>query len=741
MIKSIKIRNVATFNYEGVTIDNLQKVNVIYGSNGTGKSTISKVLDNPMSIPDCKVEWEDGTPLQIMAYNKEFKEANFQEHLKGIFTLGKATKEEMEELSQMRVDLKQIVNEGKGYKAQIDNQQEEIKKEGDSLKDYLWKYVYKEYEEFSSAMSGSRQKESFKKKILDTYAVYAEENVTYDELKNKYKTLFGETLIAQPQITVGDYSNVDELENNVIWNKVIVGKQNVDIAALIQRLGISDWVSQGQKYITKDSNVCPFCQQHTITKDFKAKLDSFFDEEYKINIRQIESMIQAYQNATNAMIDDLQHIVGMQKIASKTFLEVELVESKLLALRSMVKSNIDIMIQKKKEPSQKANISMTKDIFVAILQAVQKANEEIVKYNKLVSNVEKEKSDISNSIWMFLTKNAKGKIEEFNQKIVGCNKAIENLGKKKDVALAKYRELEAKIKTRETNVTSVKPTVDEINKLLKGLGFTNFSIQEASDAPNYYQIVRENGEVANNSLSEGEVTFVTFLYYRQLVKGSFSRDSVSNNRVLVIDDPVSSLDSSVLFVVSTLVRDMFAEAYEGNGPIKQVILLTHNVYFQKEVAFKGNHCSWKDTIAHYVLRKKDNISSIQAYGKRNPIKSSYELMWNELKNMKLHSCIVVQNVMRRIIENYFHYFGGMSNDVILDKFTNHEERQICRSLLTWVNDGSHTLPEDLYVEKSEDYLVKQMDVFKKIFYAMGQSQHYEMMMGQEVLEDESCVIE
>jgi len=418
-----------------------------------------------------------------------------------------------------------------------------------------------------------------------------------------------------------------------------------------------------------------------------------------------------------------------------------LVESKLLALRSMVKSNIDIMIQKKKEPSQKANISMTKDIFVAILQAVQKANEEIVKYNKLVSNVEKEKSDISNSIWMFLTKNAKGKIEEFNQKIVGCNKAIENLGKKKDVALAKYRELEAKIKTRETNVTSVKPTVDEINKLLKGLGFTNFSIQEASDAPNYYQIVRENGEVANNSLSEGEVTFVTFLYYRQLVKGSFSRDSVSNNRVLVIDDPVSSLDSSVLFVVSTLVRDMFAEAYEGNGPIKQVILLTHNVYFQKEVAFKGNHCSWKDTIAHYVLRKKDNISSIQAYGKRNPIKSSYELMWNELKNMKLHSCIVVQNVMRRIIENYFHYFGGMSNDVILDKFTNHEERQICRSLLTWVNDGSHTLPEDLYVEQSEDYLVKQMDVFKKIFYAMGQSQHYEMMMGQEVLEDESCVIE
>ena len=731
----------ASFDNEGISIDNLQKVNLIYGSNGTGKSTISKVLESPISYSDCLVEWEDDTPLQIMAYNKEFKKANFQEHLKGIFTLGKATKEEMEELAKMREDLKQIVIEGKGYKDQIEKKQDEIKKEDDSLREYLWKYIYKEYDEFASAMSGCRQKESFKKKLLETYDTYVEEDLEYDVLKDRYKTLYGETLITQSIIAVADYTSVDDIENDTIWNKVIVGKQDVDIAALIQRLGISDWVSQGQKFLAKDSDVCPFCQQHTITEDFKGKLDSFFDEEYKINIRQIESKILAYQTATNEMLDNLQKIVDLQKIATKSFLEIELVESKLLTLRSLVKSNIDVMLQKKKEPSQKANVSLTNDVLNAILLAIQKANEDITNYNKLVTNIEKEKTDLSNSIWLFLTKNAKGKIDEFKQKISGFQKAIDNLGKKKGVALGRYKILEAHIKTKEKNVTSVKPTVDEINKLLNGLGFTNFSIQEAPDMPNYYQIVRENGEVANNSLSEGEVTFVTFLYYRQLVKGGFSRDSVSNNRVLVIDDPVSSLDSSVLFVVSTLVRDMFAEAYEGNGPIKQVILLTHNVYFQKEVAFKGNHCSWKDTIAHYVLRKKDNVSSIQAYGKSNPVKSSYELMWNELKNMKQHSCIVVQNVMRRIIDNYFHYFGGMSNDVILEKFTNHEDRQICRSLLTWVNDGSHTMPEDLYIEQSDDYLAKQMDVFKKIFDVMGQSQHYNMMMSQIIMEDESCVTE
>lgn len=741
MIKSIKIRNVASFGNEGIAVDNLQKVNLIYGSNGTGKSTICKVLDNPLKYCDCQVEWEDDTPLQIMAYNKEFKQANFQEHLKGIFTLGKATKDEMEELAKMRDDLKKIVIEGKGYKDQIEKQQDEIKKEGDSLRDYLWKYIYKEYEEFGSAMSGGRQKEPFKKKLLETYDVYVEENLDYNELKDKYKTLYGETLIAQPQIIVADYTSVGDIENDAIWSKVIVGKQDVDIAALIQRLGISDWVSQGQKFLAKNGDVCPFCQQHTITEDFKVKLDSFFDEEYKNNIQKIESKILGYQTATNGMLDNLQKVVNMQKMASKTFLEIEFVESKLLALRSLIKANIDAMLQKKKEPSQKASVTLTIDLLNAILQAIQKANEDIGNFNKLVTNVEKEKLNLSNNIWMFLAKNAKGKIDEYKQKVFDLQKAIENLEKKRNVALSRFRVLNSQIKDKEANVTSVKPTVDEINRLLIGLGFTNFSIQEAPDMPNFYQIVRENGEVANNSLSEGEVTFVTFLYYRQYVKGGFSRDSVSENRVLVIDDPVSSLDSSVLFVVSTLVREMFADANEGSGPIKQVILLTHNVYFQKEVAFKGNQCSWKDTIAHFVLRKKNNISSIQAYGKYNPVRSSYELMWNELKNMKLHSCIVVQNVMRRIIDNYFRYFGGVSNDVILEKFTNNEERQICRSLLTWVNDGSHSLPEDLYIEQSDDYLDKQMDVFKKIFDVMGQSQHYDMMMGQIIMEDESYVTE
>ena len=93
---------------------------------------------------------------------------------------------------------------------------------------------------------------------------------------------------------------------------------------------------------------------------------------------------------------------------------------------------------------------------------------------------------------------------------------------------------------------------------------------------------------------------------------------------MVIDDPVSSLDSGVLFVVSTLLRDVFTDIHTRKGAIKQVILLTHNVYFHKEIAFLDKHCKWRNNVKYLVLRKRDNVSSIQDYGEQNPIKSSYE---------------------------------------------------------------------------------------------------------------------
>jgi wobble nucleotide-excising tRNase len=101
MIESIEIKNVASYDSKGVSIENLRKVNFIYGANGSGKTTISNFLNDQEDarFPECKIKWLSGDKLDTLIYNKEFRERNFGKGVvDGVFTLGEATKEQIEEI-------------------------------------------------------------------------------------------------------------------------------------------------------------------------------------------------------------------------------------------------------------------------------------------------------------------------------------------------------------------------------------------------------------------------------------------------------------------------------------------------------------------------------------------------------------------------------------------------------------------------------------------------------------------
>lgn len=132
-----------------------------------------------------------------------------------------------------------------------------------------------------------------------------------------------------------------------------------------------------------------------------------------------------------------------------------------------------------------------------------------------------------------------------------------------------------------------------------------------------------------------------------------------------------------------------------------------------------------------MLRKNNKKSTLHPYGEKNPIQSSYELLWREVKEWKNNSGVTIQNTLRRIVEHYFSILGSKRDEILIDKFPNPEEKDICRSLLSWVNEGSHTLPDDLYVEAPHDVISKYLDVFKRIFIHTNNVGHYNMMMGIE----------
>ena len=167
-------------------------------------------------------------------------------------------------------------------------------------------------------------------------------------------------------------------------------------------------------------------------------------------------------------------------------------------------------------------------------------------------------------------------IDEFVQAKSALDKGVAGLTKGIEAKTAALGTAKAALADLEKSITSVQPTVNEINGILTSFGFTSFKLATAGEQENFYAIIRSDGSDAARTLSEGERSFITFLYFYHLIRGSTSASGLNVDRVIVFDDPVSSLDSDVLFIVSALIRGVVAEACRGDGLIKQVFLLTHN---------------------------------------------------------------------------------------------------------------------------------------------------------------------
>ena len=71
--------------------------------------------------------------------------------------------------------------------------------------------------------------------------------------------------------------------------------------------------------------------------------------------------------------------------------------------------------------------------------------------------------------------------------------------------------------------------------------------------------------------------------------------------------------------------------------------------------------------------------------------------------------------------------GGIDLDKIHERFDGNE-KLACRALLSWVNDGSHSAHDDLYVSVDSATIEMYLAVFRKVFEIEGHIEHYNMMM-------------
>lgn len=718
----------ATYDDVGVVIDNIEKVNYIYGANGCGKTTISTLLGNmePDKYDDCKVEWDNNVVENVFVYNKTFGERNFKESdIAGIFTLGQATTEEIEEIRQKKADLDDVKRSIVASKNTIADLNNKIQKEELDFKEIIWKDVYKTNEnKFKNAFIGFLKKDTFVSKIKDI-VLSGKETVDRAEIEKRAIKLLGEPPIIKKEcLNKLSFQNIQKAESLPIWNKCIVGKTDIPIARLITKLGNSDWVNQGRKFIYSGSK-CPFCQKDTIDDAFRKQLENFFDEEFEKDVELLNVGKEQYLSAKEEFIFKLT-IIENQNLEDDEKFKLQQLKEVLVNCFRNNEAKID---EKVKEPGKKIQIKSIEEIVDEINGIIDVKNAEIIKHNNLVDNYQDEKKKLISDVWFLIAKENGALISQHKNKVAGFKKGVRIATDKKNQYETQKKKIELEIKEKNKLVTSVQPAVDEINRLLHNYGFNNFLISPSTEKSNHYQIKRPDGTLVEATLSEGEVTFITFLYFLQWINGSQNEEDVTQDRIIVIDDPISSLDSNVLFVVSSLLKDVIYKVLVGASSIKRVFILTHNVYFHKELSFIGNGNNPNKNIHYWILRKKTDVTNIQYYGMENPISSSYELLWKELKDQNDNSVITIQNVMRRIIENYFKILGKYKDDELINKFPDYESKEICRSLLSWINDGSHCMPDDLYVEALDDSLERYQEVFKKIFEYTNHIEHYNMMMG------------
>lgn len=459
-----------------------------------------------------------------------------------------------------------------------------------------------------------------------------------------------------------------------------------------------------------------------MTEKIQHEIEEYFDETYKNKCEQLYKYQQAYLKfketleSYESIIPDKDDLIDYSGLC-------DLVQT----LRTEIERNLAKIEQKVNSPSQQVYLSPIVNNISDIQNKTRDINDRITKWNtSLLDKKAKEKckdfiifsylSDLKESI-----NRANTSIHNTQKGLEGTKNNIDSFEKNKTNANNQITQIKAKI-------TSIKPTITSINKVLKSFGFESFELAENTSQEGTYKIIRPSDKSdVQDTLSEGEANFISFLYFYYICLGSLNQNETQRDKIIVIDDPISSMDSNVLYIVSTLVKDLLTRCRNNKDKICQMLVLTHNAYFHKEVTYWGSRDTLSNSIvAYFVIRKNNNISHIEECS-NNPITSTYELLWDDIKNHQ-SSANTICNTMRRILEHYFKVIGKTNYETCVDKLQG-SDKLIGKSLISLINDGSHSIFDDYTARLSTDDVEPYYSVFKQIFIEMGQIEHYNMMMG------------
>lgn len=629
MISKINhIKKFGCFNhFEWNDLKPFSSTNIIYGYNGSGKTTLSNILY--LLSTECKNRNElvkeyliSDSEFQIETQNGNFSEKNFETYNNSpiyvfntkfisdhIFDGSKS------KMSSFASDSAGITNEIIDEIDAIINIQSNRKNLFISRKNQLNKKLEdiwnNQKKEFNSKIKGKRLTDS--PTIIDSNSINTiDEKSNLEKLYREVEKIDNLDNLAETLSLIKEKANniaicdVEKDKLEAILNTPVNIESTEIIKSHIKRIAdsfseneidVTKWFIDGNSLLKQNKKekqfLCPLCQSNieSIIVDLITGYDSHFNEK----IKELFKSLEYYEEKLRLIplqIKEQKTILNDINILLKQFNFI--LSTKISDKRGSPKKLNGLIQNKRMNPNSKVEVDGSlfieiEDFNSSIIAIKKEINDRIEQLEKEINDLRKR--DLISEIKVKAKEVA---IAEYND---SSNTILSN-SKKSNYEIAKRidalsKEIEKKLNAlyikRDSEISKLDAETKFVNIYLEYLGISKFVIQKEKnkDSDNIiitYKVGMKKHSL-NCSLSEGEKTALAFAYFLSKVRvEKIEKTCTLDDAIIVIDDPISSLDENRLYHTANLIDSFFHYNDLANEKMpKQTFIFSHNIIFLKYI--------------------------------------------------------------------------------------------------------------------------------------------------------------
>lgn len=693
----------------------VNRVALIYGRNGSGKSTISQGLyeyANSTNSKNIGINLLTGEnfltmslsekPKKIFVFNEDYIDRNVKIKTGGLDTivlLGKQIDLENEildtesKIKEISIKLENIKNLYSKY-----NDDKDIISPGYWLASIKRDLQTKGWaENLGIKINGNITKA----RVTDT-VIEEIKNISVtgkiENLKNNFETklnIFFKTdkntlPINDPIVELNYDKNIEKISADILNRIVSKPKLTQREQQILDLLGVTGIIKSKDFLSDTSKLICPTClREISVSKkgEILKEIDNIISEEFN-----------AFQRDLNKL--DLT-IIDIEKFTKYKSID-ELLYNELIAQLSKLNLEIekhnDLVIIKKNEPF--VNIEY-KDVhlvanYIETNRLLKKFEENRISYNIAVNDREKLKNELKSLNNEIAHIDLANSFKELNN----CVSKKENIKKQKDELEKMLLKLREKKEDLDAKRKNLQIAVDELNSELEYIFFSKNRLELKLDN-GLYHLISRGYSVEPNRVSCGERNALALCYFFADIANNMNADSLyADEMLIVIDDPISSFDFENKIGILSFLKLKLSQVLLGCKTSKAVIL-THDLTVMddmiKTMEEISEKCENKSQSAEFKLFQLYNKELIDFKFKHNEYSQLLDMIYCYAKSSNDVDGLTIGNHMRRVLEAFstFSYKKGIeeisTKEEILDLLPNERLKKHFENLMyrLALNNESH----------------------------------------------------